>query len=80
MQKHVRTSILAIALTIGISTISTSTSASPVYTGQVCSTNVEKLTSQISWSRNLDDVKEEAAKENKLIVWIHMVGKLDGFT
>lgn len=80
MQKRVRTSILAIALTIGISGIPSMTSASSVLSGQVCSENVGKLTSEISWSRSLEDVKAEATKQNKLILWIHMVGKLDGFT
>ncbi len=80
MQKRVRTSILAIALTIGISSIPSTTSASPVLSGQVCSENVGKLTSEISWSRSLEDVQAEATKQNKLVLWIHMVGKLDGFT
>lgn len=81
MNKYKRLSILAIALTIGLSALCTAASmATPVLSGQVCSENVGKLTNEISWSRSLDKVKEEAAQQNKLILWVHMVGKIDGFT
>lgn len=73
---------LAVALTVGLSApaLHSQVSASPVYSGQVCSENVGRLTQEIDWGRDLDKLQQEAAAQDKLILWVHMVGKLDGFT
>ncbi len=74
--------LLAVSLATGIvsSGMNSPLQASPVYSGQICSENVGRLTNEITWSRDLDKLQEEAAAQDKLILWVHMVGKLDGFT
>jgi hypothetical protein len=54
--------------------------AEKVLQGQVCEENVHKLTSEIEWYKNLHKAEKAAADENKLILWVHMVGKIDGAT
>lgn len=48
--------------------------------GEVCEANVHKLTTEIDWYSNLKKAEKTAAEQNKLILWIHMVGKIDGAT
>lgn len=69
-------------MTIGIvvPAIDSQVLASPVFSGQVCSENVGRLTQEIVWSRDLEKLQQEAVAQDKLILWVHMVGKLDGFT
>lgn len=55
-------------------------SAEKVLQGQVCSENEHKLTSEIEWYKNLHKAEKEAQQDNKLIFWVHMVGKIDGST
>jgi hypothetical protein len=54
--------------------------AEKVLQGQVCLQRVQQLTSDISWYKSLGKAQEEARETGKLIVWIHMVGKIDGAT
>ena len=74
-----RPSLIAVALTIGFFA-GTATEATPVLSGQVCSQNVSKMTNEISWTRDLKDAQERAAQEDKLVLWVHMVGKMEGDT
>jgi hypothetical protein len=41
---------------------------------------VEKLTRKIHWYDSLDEAREKAKKENKLVLWLHALGDLDGET
>lgn len=54
--------------------------AEKVIPGAVCSIQAHKLSSEIEWYKSLNKAKEAAQREGKLIVWIHMVGKIDGAT
>jgi hypothetical protein len=54
--------------------------AQKVLDGEVCSTRVHELTSDINWYKNLRMAENEARAEGKLVLWIHMVGKIDGAT
>jgi hypothetical protein len=54
--------------------------AEKVYSGQVCTVAVQKLTSDIKWQTKLNLAEDEAQKENKLVFWMHMLGKIDGAT
>ncbi len=79
MVKIFHPSRIALAITVGV-LASSASFGSPVYRGSVCAENVSRLTSEISWTRSLKNAKEEAVKKDKLILWIHMVGKIEGFT
>lgn len=39
-----------------------------------------QVNKRISWQNDLDEAKKEAAKNNKLIFWVHMLGSMDGKT
>jgi len=74
---------ILLASVVAIGAICSSTSpakAEKVLEGQVCEVNVHKLTTQIDWYKNLHKAEKAAAEQGKLIVWIHMVGKIDGAT
>jgi ABC-type sugar transport system substrate-binding protein len=75
----------ALAATIALSSfivpgLAPQAQAEKVYTGEVCTVAVHKLTSDIHWETKLNAAEAEAAKDNKLVFWMHMVGKIDGAT
>lgn len=37
-------------------------------------------TLQLSWTTNLDDALARAKQQNRLVFWVHMLGKIDGPT
>jgi hypothetical protein len=51
-----------------------------VLRGEVCSERVHALTSDMAWFTNLHRAEAQAKAENKLVLWVHMVGKIDGAT
>jgi hypothetical protein len=73
-----------LAMSLLLSTIGLTTGrplqAETVYQGSVCSLNVHKLTSDITWYTDLKQAEKLAAGENKLVFWVHMLGKVDGAT
>ncbi|HEY9755560.1 MAG TPA: hypothetical protein V6C97_10390 [Oculatellaceae cyanobacterium] len=72
---------LAVVLAAGLLGFASNASLSEtVYQGSVCSSRVESLTGQIDWQTNLKKAQEQAQKENKLVFWMHMLGKIDGAT
>ena len=48
--------------------------------GYVCSLQVHKLTSEINWLTDLEQAKALAKEQGKLVLWVHLVGKIDGAT
>ena len=42
--------------------------------------DVAALTTKISWQTSLDQAKELARKEGRMIFWMHMLGDLSGAT
>ncbi len=54
--------------------------AKTVLGGEICSANVHKLTSEMTWYKSLSKAEADAEREGKLIVWVHMLGKIDGST
>ncbi len=41
---------------------------------------VEKLTTEITWHSSLEEAKDQAKAEGKLIFYMHILGELDGVT
>lgn len=39
---------------------------------------VAKLTDKIDWLSSLDEAKDRAKEQNKLVFWVHALGDLDG--
>ncbi len=51
-----------------------------VLQGSAAQTQSKMVCSRINWHTSLEEAKQRARRENKLIVWIHMLGNIDGFT
>lgn len=51
-----------------------------VMTGDVAKENVQKVTSEIRWNSNLNSALAQAKRQNKMVLWIHLVGNLSGAT
>lgn len=69
-----------LALCFSLAYCATEARAEKVLSGQVCSERVHNLTQELSWQHNLKDALSQAKTDNKLVVWIHMLGKIDGDT
>jgi hypothetical protein len=41
---------------------------------------VHKLTSEINWLTDIEQAKALAKEQGKLVLWVHLVGKIDGAT
>lgn len=44
------------------------------------SKNVSRLVTEIPWQTSLATAKAQARRENKLVFWVHMRGKIDGYS
>jgi hypothetical protein len=54
--------------------------AVPLIKGDEASYRVRELSTGINWYTNLPMALQESARTGKLVVWIHMLGKIDGAT
>jgi len=48
--------------------------------GSEARANAAKLISELHWFRSLPEAEAEAARQNKLVFWMHMLGDIDGKT
>lgn len=48
--------------------------------GEKTMENTTKLTQEINWHKDLSSAKADAARQGKMIFWMHMLGQLDGTT
>ncbi|MBX9949617.1 MAG: hypothetical protein K2Y39_10645 [Candidatus Obscuribacterales bacterium] len=55
-------------------------SAIPIIKGDEASYRVRELSTGINWHTSLPMALQESARSGKLVVWIHMLGKIDGAT
>ena len=51
-----------------------------VLPARVAKSNVEQVNSKIHWHTNLNSALARAKREGKMVLWIHMIGKVDGAT
>jgi hypothetical protein len=49
----------------------------PTIPSKVVAHKVAKLSEQIDWQFALDDAKSLARQQNKAVLWLHVLGKLD---
>lgn len=68
---------ISVGLSIGVAS---EVKAEKVLNGAVCAQRVNELTNSINWYSSLDDAKQKAKREKKLILWVNMLGKLEGDT
>jgi hypothetical protein len=55
-----------------------SASPPPKIPSNIVENQVTKLTIQLHWLSSLDEAKQQAQKEKKLIFWLHALGDLEG--
>ena len=53
---------------------------SPVLSGNEAKANIQKVTNNVRWHTNLNSALAQAAREHKMVLWIHMIGSVDGST
>jgi hypothetical protein len=80
MAKNFHKFLAGLLLSSQIGLIPIAANAETVYQGSVCSSRVNTLTNQIDWQTNLKDAENLAREQNKLVFWMHMLGKIDGAT
>lgn len=74
------TTLFALAITL-IGTLSNAANAAPgVIDGRDARTNVDNLTKQVYWFNRLRDAEDSARQKGKPLLWVHMLGKIDGAT
>ncbi|MEZ4534251.1 MAG: hypothetical protein R3D26_04455 [Cyanobacteriota/Melainabacteria group bacterium] len=79
-QKRVfRIGLGVVALSLWL-TVPQPASAEKVLSGAVCQDRVSRLTRDIQWQNDFDSACEQAREKKKLILWVNMVGKLEGDT
>ncbi len=54
--------------------------AVPLIKGDVAAYRVKELATGMDWYTSLPQALQEGARTGKLVVWIHMLGKIDGAT
>jgi hypothetical protein len=70
---------LSLALTLSASATVQPASAQMVR-GTEARTNVDRLTSDVHWFSKLRDAEDSGRQKDKPILWMHMLGKIDGAT
>ncbi len=70
----------ALALLILAAGLTSAANAEQYIPSREAESNIKSVTSSISWLTSLDQVKAKAHAERKPILWIHMLGNIDGFT
>lgn len=48
--------------------------------GYVAKENIEKVNSEIHWNTDLNQALAEGRQSHKMVLWLHMIGKMDGAT
>ncbi|SRR5579885_3187217 len=48
--------------------------------GYVAKDNIEKVNNEIHWYTSLNQAEDQARRENKMVLWVHMIGQMDGAT
>jgi hypothetical protein len=76
------TSILAVVLVSAFSsTFGLAADAAPgIIEGREARTRLDNLTHQVYWFDNLRDAEASARQKNKPLLWVHILGKIDGAT
>lgn len=70
----------AVALTLLGGFYGAAYAAPGVIDGREARTNVDNLTKQVYWFSNLRDAEDSAKQKGRPLLWVHILGKLDGAT
>lgn len=48
--------------------------------GSVAKQNIDRVNSNIRWNTSLSQALEQARRENKMVLWVQMIGQMSGST
>ncbi len=48
--------------------------------GSVAKENIDRVNNDIHWNRSLYPALEQARRENKMVLWVQMIGQMSGST
>jgi len=75
---------LALALALASSLTALSADAAPkpgrFLEGNVAKENIDRVNDSIVWNTSLDRALADARRENKMVLWIQMIGQMSGST
>jgi hypothetical protein len=76
MKRILSSLVAALALSLGLQAL-----AKPMLLdGNVTTSRVQNLATQIPWNRSVNAAENEASKEGKMVFWVHMLGDMTGAT
>jgi hypothetical protein len=71
---------LVLAALLAVSIARPAQADDSIVSGSLAARGVHCLTRAMTWYTNLDQAREAARSSGRLIVWIHMLGTIDGAT
>lgn len=83
MLRRLRFLTMALALTLLLTQTGSATvkpASAQMVRGTEARTNVDRLTSDVHWFGNLRDAEDSGRQKDRPILWMHMLGKIDGAT
>lgn len=67
--------------TLAVGGLTTGAAAAPgIVEGREARTRLDNLTHQVYWFDNLRDAEASARQKGKPLLWMHILGKIDGAT
>jgi hypothetical protein len=48
--------------------------------GSVAKENIDRVNSSVQWNTSLYPALEQARRENKMVLWVQMIGQMSGST
>lgn len=74
-------SMMAVGLLVASPNLPQPAQAAPgLVSGEEQWENVNALTSQVQWFRDLNQAEQSARQKGKMVFYMHMLGKIDGAT
>lgn len=80
MNRTLLSAALCLSTLLGSFSVMPADAQQRVISGHIAKERVGKLSNEIKWHTRLADAEAEAKREGKLILWIHMLGQIDGAT
>lgn len=75
-----KTLLLAMALASTVTSPFDALAKPRLMEGSVAKENICTVNSEIRWNTNLAQALEQARRENKMVLWIQMIGQMSGST
>ncbi len=73
---------LALALVIAttVSTVSAEAKTARFLEGNVAKENIDRVNNSIRWNTSLYQALDQARREDKMVLWVQMIGQMSGST